>query len=114
MIPAVSTTVLSARYRLHDAVMSRCDSFHWLSSLRQPIAEDGILAEPHPLHNPKCRLVRLTTDGKLVISVNSFRRTLTYDSTIYSGSYKSWIGLVARPFPLNPTKSFRMVIYYIF
>ena len=110
-IPVLSSVLLSARYRLHDAVMSRCDSFKWLSDLRQPICDEDAPIEPHALHNPDCRLVRMTTEGQLVIAVTSLRRALCYDSSIYSGSYKSWIEPVAQFFPLNPTKCFRLVIF---
>ena len=108
VIPTLPTSILTARYRMHDAIKSRCNSFQWLVDGHYDLGGEE-LSRPHELHNPSCRLIRLTPDGRLVISVTSIRKALSYDSTIYYGSYKSWISDVAQFYPLNPIRSFRMV-----
>ena len=64
---------------------------------------------PHDLNSPSCRTVRVTISGYLVIAITSYRRALSYDATVYYGSYKEWISPIARFYPLNPTLSYRMV-----
>ena len=112
-IPTLPTSILTARYRLHDAVKSRCDSFQWLVDSHHALGSEE-LSRPHDLHHPDCRIIRLNADGQLIVSVTSMRRAISYDSTTYRGSYKSWISTVAQFYPLNPTRSYRLVSYYIF
>ena len=107
-IPTLPTSILTARYRLHDAIRARCNSFQWLVDGHYDLGEEE-MSRPHDLHNPNCRVVRYTPDGRLAIAVTSVRKALSYDASIYSGSYKSWISAIAQFYPLNPVRSFRMV-----
>ena len=107
-IPPLPTSILSARYRLHDVITSKTDSFQWLADCKRSLDNNSDF-KPHDLHSPSCRLVRTTISGYLVIAVTSYRRALSYDATVYYGSYKEWISPMARFYPLNPTKSFRLV-----
>ena len=110
-IPTLPTSLLTARYRLHDAIKSHCNSFQWLIDSHYSLGEED-LSRPHDLHHYDCRVVKLTSDGQLVISVTNMRKAISYDSSIYLGSYKSWLFPVAQFYPLNPIRSFRMVCFY--
>ena len=105
------TSILTARYRLHEAIKTRCNSFQWLVDSHYAIGADE-MSRPHDLHHPDCRVIRLTTDGQLIVSVTNMRKAISYDSTTYLGSYKSWMSTIAQFYPLNPTRSYRMVSCY--
>ena len=112
-IPPLPTSILSARYRLHEVIRSKTDSFHWLSDGQRDLGNAEYPDAPHDLNSPSCRTVRMTISGYLVIAITSFRRALSYDATVYYGSYKEWISPVAQFYPLNPTRSFRLVSYIL-
>ena len=111
-IPSLPTSILSARYQLHEIIRSKTDSFQWLSDGRRELGNDEY-PDAHDIHSPSCRTVRMTISGYLVIAVTSYRRALSYDATVYYGSYKDWISPVAQYYPLNPTRSFRLVSFQL-
>ena len=75
------------------------------------------LQAAHPLNQPESRIVHLSEDGTVNISVSEYKRLLMNDFTLYYGSYKAWLIPIAS-FPVfNPTKAYRFVSsvfqYYI-
>ena len=63
----------------------------------------------HPTNCPDSRILRLNSDGTLVVCVSSHKRVLLNDYALYEGSYKDWISPIVA-FPIfNPLKKYRMV-----
>ena len=108
-VSALTTEVLTARYRLHRKVAGHTEAFLWLLDTQYTVDENVV----HPLDLPETMVVQMTTDGTLVISSSTIKRLSYYESTMYHNSCKEWIADVAQFSMLNPEKCRRMVCYLV-
>ena len=95
VVPTLPTSIVTARYKLHDAIRERCNSFLWLNDSHYDFGDEDS-SKPHDLHDPNCRVVNLTASGQLIVAVTSLRKALSYDASVYLGTYKSWISVLAQ------------------
>ena len=109
----LSAEELQLRYELHDRIVQQTGNFRWLQFGHFDPTSQSITAA-HPLNRPESRVVQISDDGTVNISISEYKRVMLNDFTLYFGSYKSWIIPIAS-FPIfNPTKCYRFVSFMKF
>ena len=104
---------MKARYETHDQIVQQTGNFQWLRHGHLD-PTSGSLTAAHPLNQPESRVVHLSEDGTVNISVSEHKRMMMNDPTLYYGSYKSWLISIVNFPAFNPTKCYRFVSLYYY
>ena len=104
---------MNARYELQDRIVRQTGSFRWLRDGHLD-PKTWSLTAAHPLNQPESRIVQISDDGTVNVSVSTHKRLMMNDATLYYGSYKVWVIPILNFPAFNPTKCHRFVSYYIY
>ena len=108
MAAEVTGSELQHVYDVHKRIVGETGHFKWLL--------DGHMhpdATVHPVNSTDSRILRLNSNGSVVVCISSHKKVLLNDYALYEGSYKDWISPVVA-FPIfNPVKKYRMVSFKI-
>ena len=103
-IPALTSDILTTRYRLHRKIVEKTENFYWLMDTGYHVTPDV-----HPLDLPESKTVQLKSAGNIIITRPSINRLASVESTLYCGSRKDWISPLASFSLVNPEKCRRLV-----